>query len=235
MSDQNYPYKENSIKIIKNEGEFSLSSIKEKDEILYHQYLYFLTQFSLIISPIGAVAGAFINSENTKGIWKSPANIELLKVLKPEISINDNQQDLLNFDIKDGKSINVLRNFVGRGTLIWGSRTLKNNPEYKYISIRRFVNLIETDIKNHLIKFLFESNTSSTWNQIKSSIENYLFQFWKDGALFGAKQEQAYFVKCGLDTMTEQDISEGKLMIQIGISLFKPSEFKILQFEQKMG
>ena len=58
---------------------------------------------------------------------------------------------------------------------------------------------------------------------------------WREGALAGAMPDQAFFVKVGLgQTMTAQDILEGRLNIEIGIAVVRPAEFIILKFSHKM-
>lgn len=229
-----YSYDEGSVKIKKQEGEFLLSSLKITDAVQYQEYLSFLQKFKVIIPPIGAVAGAMLYIENTRGIWKAPGNSALNAVLKPTFNINNREQDSLSVD-SSGKSVNCIRTFTGKGTVIWGNRTLNGNSgEWRYIPIRRLVNQLEKNIQNALEIFIFEPNISTTWIKVKVMIENYLHQYWRDGAFFGAKPEQAYFVKCGHETMTNQDILDGRLIVQLGIAPLRPAEFMILQFQIKV-
>lgn len=229
-----YSFDETLIKIKKIEGDVFLYSLKTTDEIQYLHYLSLIQQFKVTIPPTGAVSGAMIYSENTRGIWKAPANISLNGVLQPAFNITDREKDSLNLDAS-GKSINCIRTFAGKGVVIWGSRTLNgNNHEWRYIPIRRLVSKIEKDIEKTLETFIFEPNIEQTWMKLKNLIENHLQKYWREGAFFGAKPEEAFFVKCDHQTMTDQDILQGKLILQIGISPIRPAEFIILQFQQKM-
>jgi phage tail sheath protein FI len=82
---------------------------------------------------------------------------------------------------------------------------------------------------------VFEPNDANTWTKIRAMIENYLTLLWRDGALAGSKPEQAFFVKCGLgQTMTAQDILDGKLIVEIGMAAVRPAEFIILRFMHKL-
>jgi Phage tail sheath protein FI len=66
-------------------------------------------------------------------------------------------------------------------------------------------------------------------------IENYLTLQWKAGALMGTTTREAFFVKVGLgETMTEQDIWEGRMIVEIGMAVVRPAEFIILRFMHKM-
>lgn len=230
-----YSYDEDLVKIKKPNGEVLLSSLKINDDIKYQKYLSLVQKFNVVIPPTGAVSGAMIYSENTRGIWKAPANINLNFALKPTFNITNREQDSLNIDYS-GKSINSIRTFTGRGTVIWGSRTLNgNDAQWKYISIRRFANLLESDIQKGLKRFTFEPNDSITWNKITATIENYLTLHWREGALAGAKPEHAYFVRCGKNTtMSDLDILENRLIVQIGIAPTRPMEFIIFEFKEKM-
>ena len=93
-----------------------------------------------------------------------------------------------------GKSINVIRSFVGKGIIVWGSRTLAGNDnEWRYISVRRFFNFVEESTKKATSQFVFEPNDANTWVRVKAMIENFLILQWRAGALAGAKAEHAFY------------------------------------------
>jgi phage tail sheath protein FI len=189
-----------------------------------------------VLPPSGAVAGAYAFTDRTRGVWKAPANASLSSVNGPAIKIDNKQQEDLNVDVNAGKSINAIRPFSGKGTLIWGARTLAGNDnEWRYISVRRFFNMVEESVKKSTYWAVFEPNDANTWIKLKAMIENYLVQKWRDGALQGVKPEHAFFVKVGLgETMTAQDILEGRMNVEIGMAVVRPAEFIILKFSHKM-
>lgn len=189
-----------------------------------------------VIPPSGAVAGVYAKVDRTRGVWKAPANVSLSDVSKPTQLIDNKDQAELNVDTLAGKSINAIRAFTGKGVLVWGARTLAGNDnEWRYISVRRFFNMVEESVKKSTYWAVFENNDANTWVKVKSMIENYLIQKWRDGALAGAKPEQAFFVKVGLGTtMTQQDILEGRMNVEIGMAVVRPAEFIILKFSHKM-
>jgi phage tail sheath protein FI len=145
-------------------------------------------------------------------------------------------QEDLNVDPGSGKSINAIRSFTGKGTLVWGARTLAGNDnEWRYVSVRRFFNMVEESSKKATAQFVFEPNDANTWVKVRAMIENYLTILWRQGALAGAKPEQAFFVKVGIgQTMTAQDILEGRMIVEIGMAAVRPAEFIILRFMHKM-
>lgn len=188
------------------------------------------------LPPSGAVAGVYAAVDNERGVWKAPANVSLSGVVGPTFTISNAIQDNLNVDVNAGKSINAIRAFTGKGTLVWGARTLAGNDnEWRYISVRRFFNMVEESVKKASAQFVFEPNDANTWVKIKAMIENYLTILWRQGALAGAKPDQAFYVNVGLGTtMTAIDILEGRMNIEIGMAAVRPAEFIILKFSHKM-
>ena len=193
-------------------------------------------RFLATMPPGGAVAGIYAKVDNDRGVWKAPANVSLSSVIGPTVMITNDTQDGLNVDTEAGKSINAIRAFTGKGTLIWGARTLAGNDnEWRYVSVRRFYNMVEESVKKASAQFVFEPNDANTWVKVKAMIENYLTILWRQGALAGAKAEHAFFVKVGLgETMTAIDILEGRMNVEIGMAVVRPAEFIILKFSHKM-
>ncbi|MCM8535057.1 MAG: phage tail sheath subtilisin-like domain-containing protein [Lentisphaeraceae bacterium] len=188
------------------------------------------------IPPSGVMAGVYTSVDNSRGVWKAPANVSLNNVMKVTQAIDNNEQADLNVDVVAGKSINAIRPFQGKGILVWGGRTLMGNDnEWRYISVRRFFNMVEESIKKSTYWAVFEPNDANLWVKIKAMIENYLVEKWKEGALAGASPEQAFYVNVGLgQTMTAQDVLEGRLYVDIGMAVVRPAEFIVLRFMHKM-
>ena len=187
--------------------------------------------------PSGAVVGVYAATDRTRGVWKAPANVSLASVVGPETTFTASELDGLNVDAVSGKSINAIRAFTGKGTLIFGARTLAGNDnEWRYISVRRFFNMVEESTKKATEPFVFESNDANTWVRVQGMIENFLTTLWRQGALQGAKPEHAFYVAAGLGkTMTALDILEGRMIIEIGMAVVRPAEFIILRFSHKMA
>ncbi len=186
--------------------------------------------------PSGAIAGIYALVDNQRGVWKAPANVSLNGVIAPAASFTTSETDALNVDATGGKSINAIRAFVGKGTLVWGARTLAGNDnDWRYVSVRRFFNMVEESIKKSTYWAVFEPNDANTWVKVRGMIENYLTQKWREGALAGATPRDAFFVRCGLGvTMNAQDILEGRMNVEIGMAVVRPAEFIILKFSHKL-
>lgn len=156
---------------------------------------------------------------------------------KPIVEVNDNQQVQLNSGNNQGKFINPIRSFPSRGqAIVWGARTLAGNDnEWRYVSVRRFFNMVEESVKKGTQAFVFEPNDANTWRSVRASIDNFLTTQWRAGALVGAKPEEAFFVKVGLnETMTALDIQQGRMIVEIGMAMARPAEFIILRITHKM-
>lgn len=190
----------------------------------------------IILPPSGAVTGAYARTDNDRGVWKAPANVGLNYVVGPTAMLTDAEQAGLNVDPNAGKSINAIRAFTGKGTLIWGARTLAGSDnEWRYVSVRRFFIMVEESVKKASGQFVFEPNDANTWVRIRAMIENFLTLQWRAGALAGIKAEHAFFVRVGLgQTMTAQDVLNGFMIVEIGLAVVRPAEFIILRFSHKM-
>ncbi len=188
------------------------------------------------LPPSGAIAGIYAMVDGSRGVWKAPANVSLSGVTGLTETIDSEEQKDLNVDTTAGKSINAIRAFTGKGILVWGARTLAGNDnEWRYIPVRRFFNMVEESVKKSTYWAVFEPNDANTWIKVKSMIENYLTQKWRDGALAGAKPDHAFYVKVGIGTtMTSQDILEGRMNVKIGMAVVRPAEFIILKFSHKL-
>ncbi|TCD10411.1 hypothetical protein EZ449_08650 [Pedobacter frigidisoli] len=207
------------------------------DFVLFNQIKAALNAYTVPLYPSGMMAGIMARVDNDRGVWKAPANVSIRTVDKPLITISDEEQDYLNVDPTGGKSINAIRKFAGKGTLVWGARTLAGNDnEWRYVPVRRLFIMVEESVKKATEFVVFEPNDAKTWVRVKAMCENFLNQLWRQGALAGAKPEHAYFVNVGLGiTMTSLDILEGRLIIEIGMAAVRPAEFIILKFSHLLA
>ena len=214
----------------------SLGSFKNSSTALYNFVKAEVKNHFVVLPPSAAVAGIYATTDKNRGVWKAPANISLANVIEPLVKIDNAVQDGLNVDASSGKSINAVRAFMGKGSLVWGARTLAGNDnEWRYVPVRRFFNMVEESIKKSSYWAVFEPNDANTWVKVRGMIEAYLLQKWRDGALAGATPKEAFFVRCGLGTtMDSQDILEGRMNVEIGMAAVRPAEFIILKFSHML-
>lgn len=221
---------------IGDEDAVTLGSLENTDTATYNLVKSELAKYFITMPPTGAIAGVYAATDRARGVWKAPANVALLDVLEPSVKLTNEKQDGLNVDATSGKSVNAIRAFAGKGTLVWGGRTLAGNDnEWRYVSVRRFFNMVEESIKKSTYWAVFEPNDANTWVKVRGMIENYLTDKWREGALAGATPKDAFFVKCGLGTtMSAQDILAGYMNVEIGMAVVRPAEFIVLKFFHKM-
>ncbi|KWN65858.1 hypothetical protein WM23_07670 [Burkholderia ubonensis] len=191
----------------------------------------FLARASVVLPPSAAVAGAYARTDRERGVWKAPANVGLAGVESLQERVSDTEQGDMNL-----KGINVIRTFPEHRALIWGARTLAvQDDDWRYIPVRRLFNTAGREIKAALRMAVFEPNGEATWTQVKTAIEGYLTRLWRQGALAGNSAKEAFFVKVGQGiTMDDDDIRNGRLIIQVGLAAVRPAEFIIVQFTQEL-
>ncbi len=187
------------------------------------------------VPPSGAIAGIYTFVDNSSGVWKAPANVSLNGVSSLSATVSHLHQESMNVSM-DGKSINAIRVFPGKGNLVWGARTLDGNSmDWKYINIRRTITMIENSIRNSTSWVVFEPNDANTWVVVRGMIENFLVLLWREGCLAGVKPGDAFAVHVGLGiTMTALDILEGRMNITVLLAISRPAEFIEISLTHKM-
>ena len=215
----------------------TLATVRDELTGLYAMVVKSLGNQRITLPPSSSIAGVYANVDRERGVWKAPANESIASVIGPVRKITDEEQGRLNIDVNAGKSINVIRAFTGRGTLVWGARTLAGNDnEWRYVSVRRLFNMIEESCQKSTAFAVFEPNDATTWLKVKAMIESFLLGLWEQGGLQGSTSESAYYVNVGLGkTMTSQDILEGRMNIEIGVAAVRPAEFVVLRFSHKLA
>ena len=182
----------------------------------------------VFIPPSGHVAGVWARTDDTRGVWKAPANDTMRGVLDVERNVTQNEQSLLN-----PMGINCIRPFGTRGIRIWGARTLASDTDWQYINVRRLFNMVETAILNGTQYAVFEPNDMNLWEGVKRTVSSFLRGLWSSGALFGASADEAFYVKCDAETNPPENIDNGILVVEVGIAPVKPAEFVVFRISQK--
>lgn len=181
----------------------------------------------IMVPPSGHMAGIWSRTDETRGVWKAPANEVVRGALDVELNITKAEQGLLN-----PIGINCIRPFGTQGIRVWGARTLASDTDWTYINVRRLFNMIETTIMNGTQFAVFEPNDQKLWEGLKRTVGSFLRGLWRDGALFGATAEQAFYVKCDAETNPPDSIDQGKVVVEVGIAPVKPAEFVIFRISQ---
>jgi len=183
-----------------------------------------------LLPPSGFVAGIYARSDNTRGVHKAPANEVVQNALGLSCYYGKGEQDELN-----PKGINIIRALPGQGIRVWGARTCSSNPLWKYVNVRRLFIFLEESIKSSINWAVFEPNDEVLWTRVRLTISSFLRDQHRAGALVGATEEQAFYVKIGPETMSPQDRLNGRLICEIGVAPSRPAEFVIFRITQMTG
>lgn len=198
---------------------------------LYHPWLEVfdpLDKKNIAIPPSGAMLGIYARSDNSRGVHKAPANEVVRACVGLDCQFNKGEQDILN-----PKGVNLIRSFPGQGIRVWGARTVSSNGSWKYINVRRLFIFIEESIKANTSWAVFEPNDETLWVRVQRTISVFLTNLWRGGSLAGSSPEEAFFVNIGRNTMSQDDIDNGRLICVIGVAPVKPAEFVIFRITQK--
>jgi phage tail sheath protein FI len=182
----------------------------------------------MFVPPSGHIAGVWARTDDTRGVWKAPANDTIRGCLDVERPITKAEQGMLN-----PIGVNCIRPFGTRGIRIWGARTLSSDSDWRYVNVRRLFNMVETTILDGTQYAVFEPNDMKLWEGVKRTLTAFLTGLWRQGALFGAAPDQAFYVKCDAETNPPDSIDEGKLVVEVGIAPVKPAEFVIFRISQQ--
>jgi uncharacterized protein len=187
----------------------------------------------LLVPPSGYVAGVYARVDEQRGVHKAPANEVLRGVLGLERVVTDNQQAPLNL-----AGVNVLRIFPGQaGPVIWGARTTVDPviTDWVYVNVRRLMLFIEESIQESIRFAVFEPNNLALWQKLKRTISEFLTRVWRDGALFGAIPEEAFYVRVDEALNPPATRALGQLFIEIGVAPVRPAEFVVVRIGLSAG
>jgi hypothetical protein len=183
----------------------------------------------IMVPPCGHVMGVWSRTDETRGVYKAPANETPRGVIGLAYETNFREQELLN-----PIGINCIRTFPNRGIKIWGARTLvePDKTEWRYINVRRLISYIEKSIELGTQWVVFEPNDEDLWARVRRTVSNFLERLWREGALFGSSPEEAFYVKCDGDINTPDTMILGRLYVEVGICPVRPAEFVVFRISQ---
>jgi len=182
------------------------------------------------VPPSGHMAGVYARSDESRGVHKAPANEIVRGALGLAVTITKGEQDGLN-----PIGVNCIRGFPGRGIRVWGARTLSSDPSWRYINVRRLFSMVEASIERGTQWAVFEPNDPFLWSRVKADVSAFLRMRWREGALFGATESDAFYVKCDAELNPAESRDLGLLICEIGIAPVKPAEFIVFRISQYAG
>jgi phage tail sheath protein FI len=180
------------------------------------------------VPPSGYVAGVWARTDTNRGVWKAPANEEVMGPIDVESHLTQTERGVLNV-----QSVNVIRSIPGGGIRIWGSRTLAGAAsEWRYVPVRRLFNMVKKSIEGGTQWVPFEPNDQALWAKVRRDITAVLTRLWAQGAFFGATANEAFYVKCDAETNPQEVIDAGIMVCEVGIAPVKPAEFVVFRIRQ---
>jgi phage tail sheath protein FI len=182
------------------------------------------------VPACGHVAGLIARTDLAVGVHKAPANSEILWVLDPTAMVDETIQGDLN-----PRGINAIRCFPGRGIRVYGARTVSNDPDWRFINVRRLMLMIESALTLSSQWVVFEPNNAYTRSKLKLAITSFLETLWRKGALAGAHPEEAFYVDCDEDNNPPDERDLGHLHADIGVAPSQPAEFVVLRLGKTSG
>ncbi|EKU98709.1 phage tail sheath protein FI [Leptolyngbya sp. PCC 7375] len=184
-----------------------------------------------LVPPSGHMMGIWCRTDESRGVFKAPANETPRGVIGLAYETNMREQELLN-----PLGVNCIRNFssYNRGLKVWGARTLvePDNVQWRYISVRRLLSYIEKSIEIGTQWVVFEPNDPDLWARVSRTVSNFLERLWREGALFGTSPSEAFYVKCDGELNTHDTIMLGRLYVEVGVCPVRPAEFVIFRISQ---
>jgi len=193
-----------------------------------------------LVGPSGAVAGLYLNTDATRGVFKAPAglNAGLSGIVGTEHAFTTTELDNCNYGVPSAGTgsvapVNPIRQIPGAGLVVMGGRTLlQDGTANKYVNTRRSLIYLEATLKQLLQFALFENNDSNLWARINSAISGFLNTYRNQGGLAGATPAQSYYVICDATNNTSSSIQNGIVNVQVGVALEYPAEFVTINLSQ---
>lgn len=179
------------------------------------------------LPPSGSMCGIYARTDIQRGVFKAPANEVVQACTGLSVSYNAAEQGKLN-----PNGVNLIRAIPGQGIRVWGARTCSSDGNWKYVNVRRLFIFLEESIRANTGWVVFEPNDEGLWSRVRGTISLFLETQRRIGALAGSTPEQAYYVDVGPNTMTQDDILNGRLICEIGVAPVRPAEFVIFRITQ---
>jgi phage tail sheath protein FI len=177
--------------------------------------------------PSGHIAGSIARADEAEGVHRAPANQPLQGLVDVSARVRKRERDAC-FD----QRVNTLIPFPGRGIRIWGARTLSSDQAWTQINVRRLFILIRKSVEKYAQWVVFEPNEESLWKKIVRSVESFLDDLWREGALVGGTRDEAFYVKCDEETNPAESRDVGQLTVEVGVAPVKPAEFIVVRIHQ---
>jgi phage tail sheath protein FI len=197
---------------------------------LYYPWIAIDTADGALCPPSGHVAGIYSRCDRKEGVHKAPANEVINGAVGLMLSMNEEHLGQLN-----AEGINALRGLPGRGTRIWGARTVSDDVDWRYVNVRRLFIMLRRALEAGTQWAVFEPNDPRTWEHLTRDVDEFLKRLWTDGYFAGGTPAESYFVRCNEATNPPGVRDVGQLVVEIGVAPAIPTEYIVFHVVQKMG
>jgi phage tail sheath protein FI len=197
---------------------------------LYYPWINLGSDAQSLVPPSGHVAGVVARCDAQVGVHKAPGNEIIKGAVGLMIGLSEDHLGVLNSD-----GINALRAFPGRGVRIWGACTTSDDPNWRYINVRRLFIMLRRTLEEGTQWAVFEPNEPKTWERLSRDVSQFLNDLWGLGYFAGDSPEESFFVRCDATTNDADTRNQGKMIMEIGIAPAIPTEYIVFSIVQKMG
>ena len=171
----------------------------------------------------GHALGQFALADRADG-HPAPANRQLSWIAGLPREIDEAEHAGLN-----AVGVNCVRIAPGRGIRIMGARTLSSDPDWQQLTVRRTIIRIKRVLGRALRWAVFEPNSRALYDLVVAQIEGFLEGEWHAQRLSGSSQDEAFYVR---PAMTQDDLDNGRFVLEIGVAASVPAEFVILRLSR---
>lgn len=170
-----------------------------------------------------------VHRENHFG--RPPAGTQfgkLLNVLGLEYYLEEGSDEM---DDIYPAGFNPILNFEGDGICVFGAQTLDATGEFGQLNVQIVLNVNKRLAKHKLRWTVFDFNNESTRSAVTRVLEATYREQKNAGILAGENDEDAFWIKCDEDNNDAVTIAKGKLVVQVGLAIERPTEFTDFSLE----
>ena len=164
------------------------------------------------IPPSAFVAGIACSRYVNEGFQQAPAGARYpLRGANGLLFDITAQQQEVTYPL----GLNPIRSLPNRGIVAWGARTTSSNALFKFVNTRAILNVLLDVLARSFDDILFEQidSAGTLYARAKSIASQVMGQLYRQGALFGARPEQAYLVVCSDANNSVTDLENGTLRL----------------------
>jgi hypothetical protein len=180
---------------------------------------------TVIVPPSGHIAGVYAQCDREEGKHRAPANRYIKGAAGLSVRVSDEE-----YEIVYPRGINCLKYVPGRGTKIWGARTMTSDPEWRYINVRRAFSAISEAIESGTGWAVFEPNNMNLRKRLVRHITAFLLELYRDGCLAGAVPDEAFYIRCDDELNPLENIDNGIITVEVGVAISRPAEYLVVTF-----